>query len=152
VTVLDRHNRKLTMPELTLPADYIGQLIVRMRAIQGREAETDADSGSNATDDQAIDMLQETPGDLTRTAIRQEIRGLSPEEQSELVALLLTGRGDAEPEEWQTTKETAVESTGMPVDQYLLSEPLVADLWAEGLERLGFDVPLGDPAPPLPPI
>lgn len=139
------------MPELTLPSDYIGQLIVRMRAIQGREDETDADSGSNATDDQAIDTLQETPGDLTRAQLRAEIRGLSQEEQAELVALLLTGRGDAEPEDWQSTKETAAEGTGMPVDQYLMTEPLVADLWAEGLEKLGFDVPLGE-ASPIPPI
>jgi hypothetical protein len=141
----------LIMPELTLPSDYLGQLIVRMRAVQGREDETDTDSGSNATDDQAIDALQETPGDLTRDQLRAEIRGLSQEGQAELVALLLTGRGDAEPEEWQAIKETALESAGMPVDQYLLAEPLVGDLWAEGLERLGLDVPLGD-APPLPPI
>lgn len=139
------------MPELTLPSDYIGQLIVRMRAVQGREEETDADSGSNATDDQAIDALQETPGDLTRAHLRAEIRGLSQEEQAELVTLLLTGRGDAEPEEWQAIKESALESVGMPIDQYLMSEPLVADLWAEGLEKLGFDVPLGD-APPIPPV
>ncbi len=139
------------MPELTLPSDYIGQLIVRMRAVQGREEETDADSGSNATDEQAIDALQETPGDLTRAHLRAEIRGLSQEEQAELVALLLTGRGDAEPQEWQAIKETALESIGMPIDRYLMAEPLVADLWAEGLEKLGFDVPLGD-APPIPPV
>ncbi len=138
------------MADLTLSPDYIGRLIVKMRAVQGREGVTDADSGSNPADDNMIDALQNTPGDLSREELREEINGLSPEEQAELVALMWTGRGDAEPEDWAGTIELAASRRETPAAHYLMSEPLAADFWADGLDKLGLGVPIGDEAsPPL---
>jgi len=39
------------VPELSLTPGYIARLIVKMRAVQGRENLTDPMSGSNAPDD-----------------------------------------------------------------------------------------------------
>jgi len=132
------------MPELSLSPDYVARLIVKMRGVQGREGLTDPQSGSNAPDDDEIDALQDTPGDLSREEIREEIIGLSPGEQAELVALLWTGRGDAEPEDWSATVKLAGDRHETPAPRYLMSEPLVADFWADGLEKLGVGVPMGD--------
>jgi hypothetical protein len=134
------------MAELSLAPDYVARLIVKLRSVQGRENVTDPQSGSNAPDDGEIDALQDGPGDLSREEIREEISGLSPGEQAELVALLWTGRGDAEPEDWSATVELAENRHETPSAHYLMAEPLVADFWADGLEKLGMGVRIGDDA------
>jgi hypothetical protein len=133
------------VPDLTLTPDYISRLIVKVRAVQGREGTVDIDSGSNPTDDNMVDMLQENPGDLSREELRQEIRGLGELSQAELVALLWTGRGDVEPEEWEATVRQAAERREMPTERYLLMQPLLAEYWAEGLEKLGIELPVSEP-------
>lgn len=131
------------VPDLSLTPDYISTLIVKMRAIQGREAPVDEDSGSNGIDDRMADALQDDPSDLSREELREEIRGLGPASQAELVALMWTGRGDAEPEDWNATVQLANERREMPTEDYLLEHPLVAEDWADGLEKLGIETPLG---------
>lgn len=126
----------------TIDPAYLGRLMARMRGVQGREMAVDEDSGSNPTDDDEIDALQDTPGDLSREELREEIRGLDDRQQAELVALLWTGRGDAEAEDWDDTVQAALERRETPTAHYLMSEPLVAEYWAEGAERLGFEIPI----------
>ena len=128
------------MPELSIPLDDMAELITPTRAIQGREAEVDPDAGSNPSDDKAIDAIQETPDDLTRTEVLNVIRDFDVDQQAELVALLWLGRGDAEPAEWEETVKLAADRRDVPTERYLLSQPLVAEYWAEGLERLGVGV------------
>jgi hypothetical protein len=129
------------MPDLSLSPDYIARLVFKMRGVQAREAEVDPDPGSNAIDDDMVDALQDSADDLSREEIREEIRDLGPEEQAELVALLWTGRGDAEPAEWDATLGMARERAVSPTEDYLLQEPLVAEYWAEGAEQLGITLP-----------
>ncbi len=136
------------MPTLSIPNDDLAQLIVRMRGLQAQEGEVDPDEGSNAIDDNAIDALQDSPDDLTRRQIMSIIRDYDDRQQAELVALLWTGRGDAEPEEWEQTVALAIERKTLPTAVYLMRQPLGAEHMAEGLERLGVDVPLSDPDEP----
>lgn len=131
--------------DLSISPDYVARLIVKMRGVQTREELVDPDPGSNPTDDRMVGTLQEGPGDLSRAEIVQEIAGLNPDQQNELVALMWLGRGDFEPAEWKTAVRTASERREQPTASYLLSQPLAADYWAEGLERLGFGVPVLDP-------
>lgn len=128
--------------ELSVAPDYLAHLIVMVRGIQGREAIVDEESGSNPTDDDAADALQETPGDLSRREVAAELRGLGPQTQAELVALMWTGRGDAEPDEWEQTVELAAASREMPTELYLMGTPLLAEYWADGMEKLGIEVPI----------
>lgn len=130
------------MTDLSITPDYLGRLIVKLRGLQARAGEVDEDSGSNAPDDNMIDAVQDTPGDLTRQEIREEIRALNERQQAELVALLWIGRGDAEPEAWEDTIALARERRDTPTDRYLLRQPLAAEYWAEGAERLGVAVPV----------
>lgn len=48
------------------------------------------------------------------------------------------GRGDADPDEWQKVGALAGERREMPTAQYLMDHPLVADEWAEALDKLGY--------------
>lgn len=128
--------------ELSVAPDYLARLIVMVRGVQGREALVDEESGSNPTDDDAADALQETPGDLSRREVAAELRGLGPQTQAELVALMWTGRGDAEPDEWEQTVELAAASRERPTELYLMGTPLLAEYWADGMEKLGIEVPI----------
>jgi hypothetical protein len=131
------------MVTLSIPSDYLARLIVKMRGVQAREAEVDMDTGSNAADDRMIDAVQETPGDLSREEIGSEIMGLNERQQAELVALLWTGRGDAEPEAGDETVQMARERRDTPTTRYLLGQPLAAEHWEEGAERLGIELDHG---------
>lgn len=124
------------MPELTVDPNYVEMLAVKVRGLFGKEP-TDEEDASNAVDDDGADLLHEAPGDLTRAEIEAEIRGLSPEERSELIALMWLGRGDGEEEEWPELLAQAKEAPSNGAVATLLDEPLVADFWDEALERLG---------------
>lgn len=128
---------------LSIDPDYLARLIVKVRGLEAREAVVDPESGSNATDDGMRDVLQDTPGDLSRSEVLREIAGLNERQQAELVALLWTGRGDVEPEEWAQTVETARGRKETPTPRYLLSDPLLPEYWREGAARLGIEIPLG---------
>ena len=88
-----------TAPMLSIQPDYLARLIVKVRGVQARAGEVDPDTGSNPIDDKMVDAVQDGRGDLSREEIREELQGLDAEQQAELVALMWTGRGDAEPEE-----------------------------------------------------
>lgn len=133
-----------TTPDLSISIDYLERLIFKTRAVQAKEAEVDPGESSNPTDDNEWEVLQDSPGDLSREEVRLEIRGLNRRQQAELVALLWLGRGDAEPEDWEETVRLADESRERPTEDYLLGQPLVADLWADGLERIGRELHIDD--------
>ena len=81
-------------PELILTETVVSNLVLRLRGVQGREAVSDPNSGSNPIDDGMIDALQTGVGDLSRQEVRQHISELSPQEQVQLVAMFWIGRGD----------------------------------------------------------
>ena len=65
--------------------------------------------------------------DLSREEVVEEIQGLMPRQQAELVTLI--GRGDREPEEWDELVARAVERRAVPTENYLLDPPLLAEHW-----------------------
>jgi Protein of unknown function (DUF3775) len=133
-----------TQATLSISSDYLARLVVKTRGLQAREGEVDPRSGSNATDDNMIDALQDTVGDLSRLEVQQELQGLDDRQQAELVALMWIGRGDAEPEEWNQTVELARQLKDGPTPRYLLRHPLVAEHWQEGAAKLGIELAIGD--------
>jgi hypothetical protein len=128
------------MAELSIDRQYLRTLIVKVRTVMGKEGTVSPDKASNFTDDAAPpESLQAEPGDLTREELVAELRGLSPLEQAELVALLWVGRENAEVEEWDATVERASERRETPTESYLLDHPLLAEYWLEGLTKLGYN-------------
>lgn len=125
------------MDELTIEPGYLRSLILRIRALMAKEDTVIPDDGGNATDDAGPEALQETPGDLNREEILEEFEGLNEDELLELVALMWVGRGDADVESWAETLELARDRREGDTAEYLLGHPLVADYWAEGLDKLG---------------
>jgi len=125
------------MDELTIEPGYLRNLILRIRALMVKEDTVMPDTGGNATDDAGPEALQETPGDLNREEILEEFEGLNDDQRAELVALMWIGRGDADAGSWGETLQLARDRREGDTAEYLLGHPLVADYWAEGLDKLG---------------
>jgi hypothetical protein len=121
---------------MDIALDKVCALIRQARRFDVKEGVTDPDSGSNATDDNQIDVLEPTADDPTEGEIRAFVRGLNVDEQANLVALVWMGRGDFEPEEWDAAVRQALEGGAVSTADYLLGIPNLPDLLDEGLAAL----------------
>lgn len=125
------------MPELTISPEKVQFLIEKARQFDVKEAASDPDSGSNGTDDDMIDVLADDGRDPVGQEIASFINALSEDEQIDLVALMRLGRGDGTIEEWQDLRGQAAEGRNEHTVRYLLGEPMLGDLLAEGLDEFG---------------
>jgi len=128
------------MDELTIPSDIMDDLVERMRGYMAREdVPAPARQPDESEDENYAFSMESRAGDPQRKELWDEIDGLDDEHQAELVALMWIGRGDFEPEDWDTAIREAVQRHDGPTADYLLSHPLVADYWSDGLEALRGD-------------
>ena len=127
------------MPELAISAEKVAFLIEKTREFDVKEGVTDPDSGSNPTDDNMIDVLEDDGNDPVAREITALINGLTEDEQVDLIALMRLGRGDGGIEEWEELRREAGETLDTAAANYLLGEPLVSDYLAEGLSAFGID-------------
>lgn len=77
--------------------------------------------------------------DATR-GLHGYIAGMNAEEQADLVALMWVGRESFSAGEWHEAVETAVMEKTAPTEDYLISEPLLADYLEDGMDAMGLDV------------
>ena len=127
------------MPEISISAEKVAFLIEKTRQFDVKEGATDPASGSNATDDDMIDVLADTGRDPVVQEITSLVDGLSDDEQIDLLALMRLGRGDAEVGEWDRLWRETRDTREQPAARVLLGEPLVSDYLAEGLSAFGID-------------
>jgi hypothetical protein len=131
------------MPELTISAEEVAFLIEKAREFDAKEAASDPDSGSNAADDDMIDVLEDDANDPVAHELRSFITALNEDEQLDLVALTWLGRGDGTIDEWDELRGRAVDARAAyrrpsaETVRYLLGEPLLGDLLADGLDAFG---------------
>lgn len=122
---------------MDIALDKVCSLIRQARIFDVKEGLTDPDSGSNATDDNQIDVLESTVDDPTEGEIRAFVTGLNVDEAASLVALVWVGRGDFEPEDWDAAVEEARARREGATADYLVGIPNLPDLLDEGLAALG---------------
>jgi len=125
------------MPELTISADKVAFLIEKAREFDVKDAAADPDSGSNAVDDDMIDVLEDNGSDPVMREISGFIDAMTEDEQIDLVALMRLGRGDGTIEDWDELRREAADGRNDRTAQYLLGEPMLGDLLAEGLDAFG---------------
>jgi hypothetical protein len=125
------------MPELGISTEKVGFLIEKARQFDVKEAASDPDSGSNAADDDMIDVLQDNGQDPVVREISGFINALSEDERVDLIALMRLGRGDASIDEWDDLRAEAAGQRDRHTARYLLGEPMLGDLLAQGLDEFG---------------
>ncbi len=122
------------MPELAISTDKVTFLIEKARQFDVKEGATDPESGSNGADDDMIDVLEDNGADPVVKEIGGFISALTEDEQIDLVALMRLGRGDGTIEEWSELRREAADGRNGRTTSYLLGEPMLGDLLAEGLD------------------
>jgi hypothetical protein len=125
------------MPELAISTDKVTFLIEKARQFDVKEEATDSDAGSNGADDNMIDVLQDDGTDPVVQEISGFIAALTEDEQIDLVALMRLGRGDGTIEEWSELRREAADGRNGRTASYLLGEPMLGDMLAEGLDAFG---------------
>ena len=125
------------MPELTISPEKVAFLIEKAREFDVKELDSDPDSGSNGADDEMIDVLEDNGRDPVMRELTGFINALTEDEQIDLVALMRLGRGDGTLEEWNELRREAADGRNGRTASYLLGEPMLGDLLAEGLDAFG---------------
>lgn len=125
------------MPELSISTEQVGFLILKAREFDAKEEVSDPDEGSNATDDGMIDVLEDNADDPVVQEIAGFIDALSIDEQIDLVTLLRLGRGDGTADDWDSLRAEVAGGMNRRTASYLLGQPMLGDLLAEGLDELG---------------
>ncbi|QOG16377.1 MULTISPECIES: DUF3775 domain-containing protein [Bradyrhizobium] len=133
------------MPELAISAEKVAFIIEKAREFDVKEGDTDPDSGSNPSDDDSVDVLGDDGSDPVGSELGSFIAALNEDEQVDLVALTWLGRGEGTIDEWDDLRARAVEARGEyrrprhETVQYLLGDPMLGDLLADGLDEFGID-------------
>ena len=129
--------RPARAPHLDIPTDKLGFIILKAREYDVKESDSDPDEGSNATDDDNMDVLVDKPDDPVREELLGAIRDLNEEERVQLVALAWLGRGTYDLSEWRTALDTARSEHRKRTAEYLLGLPLLGDYLEDGLSMFG---------------
>lgn len=133
------------MPELAISAEKVAFIIEKAREFDVKDAASDSDSGSNPSDDDEIDVLEDTTFDPVAAELAGFIRAMNEDEQLDLVTLMWIGRGDGGADEWDDLRARAAETRAeykaprREAVQYLLGEPMLGDFLADGMDELGID-------------
>jgi len=122
-------------PDLTISPDDAFAILLKAREYDVKVPQTDPDSGSNPSDDGSVDALELGPKDDTRLELLSAIHDLNDNEQNDLIALILVGRGDFGLEQWDEAKQEAANIDRKHAGKYVAEIPLASDYLEEGLSQ-----------------
>jgi hypothetical protein len=128
------------MPTLSISPEKVAYLIVKAREFDVQDANSDPDSGSNASDDNMIDVLQDHADNPVQQEIRAFVGALDTDEKADLIALMQLGREDGTMAEWEAMRAQGMREHGGRVASYLLGQPLVSDYLEDGLDQFGISI------------
>lgn len=118
--------------ELSIPLETVCRIIIRAREYEAQVPEVDPDDGSNPTDDMDVEVLEDEDNTAVEEELRAIIEDLAEDEQVELIALSLVGRGTFDASEWDEAVEAANDELRDAAD-YLLGTPMLASELDAGL-------------------
>lgn len=122
--------------DLTISLETLCFIIARARQFDAKDVLTNENDASNATDDEALEILEDQAGDLTAQELTDAIRALNEDERLDLIALALLGAQEGEdwPDLRGEARQIDMEEGAI---RYLLSLPVLADYLEEAIERFG---------------
>jgi len=126
------------MPDLAISPEKVCFIIVKAREFDAKVAPIIPDVGSNPSDEQMREVLEDFADDPTYQELVSFLKALSEEETIHLLALLWLGRGDYTLDEWDTMIKEAESLSDARRPKSLLGKPLLSDYLEEGLNQLGY--------------
>jgi hypothetical protein len=129
-----------TPPELAIKPDEAFYILMKAREFDEKTPDSDPDSGSNPTDDGALDTLEDEPDDATEEELDSAIEALNDDAQLDLIALIWIGRGDFALSDWNEARAAARDIGRERLPRYVSGLPLVSDYLDEALAQLGYSL------------
>lgn len=123
--------------ELNIGADKVCYIIVKAREFDVKVPPVEPDPGSNPTDSDDSEVLEDYDDDPTRAELRAAIDDLNEDEVVDLIAMVWLGRGDFSRSEWREARALAGERHKQHSAAYLMGIPMLGDLLEEGFAELG---------------
>ncbi len=123
--------------ELSVPLETVCRIILRAREFEALVPDTDPDEGSDAIDDGAADEIEDGldedgNANPTEAELRAIIDDLADDEQAEVIALAMVGRGTFDASEWSDALDAAAEEIFDAAD-WLLGQPTLGSDLDAGL-------------------
>jgi hypothetical protein len=116
--------------ELTVALETVCRIILRAREYEALIPDTDPDEGSNASDDGMMDAIEDDGDNPAEAELRAYIDDLAEDEQAEVIALAMVGRGSFDASEWADALDAATEELDGVADWMLEQPTLSTDLEA----------------------
>jgi hypothetical protein len=123
---------------LSISPEKVCYLVIKAREYDAKDALTEPDPASNASDDMMVSVLEDQPDDPVESELESLISDLNEDEQIDLVALSWLGRGDGSFEDWKAIRAEAADAhNDRTTSSYLLGTPLLADYLEEAIAQFG---------------
>ncbi len=116
--------------ELAIALESVCRLILRLREFEALVPDSDPDDASNPTDDGQIDAIEDDGENPAEQEVRAIVDDMAEDEQAEVIALALVGRGTYDATEWADALEAAADETSDAADWMLQQPTLSTDLEA----------------------
>jgi uncharacterized protein DUF3775 len=129
------------MPELRISTEKVCALIEAAREVAGKVPPTTGDDTTTG-DDSELETLEDPEGigedeDARRQEMIEFIAGLNVDEQTDLLALILVGRGDYDAAEWDDAVAEAESRIAARDPDYMIGDAALPEYLGDGLEALG---------------
>lgn len=127
--------------ELSISLETVCRIIIRAREYEAQVPTSDPDDGSNPTDDRDVAVLDDDANTSVEEELTAIIGDLAEDEQAELIALALVGRGTYDASEWEEAL-AAAEDERADAAGYLMGLAMLAGYLDAGLAA--FDLSCDD--------
>ena len=138
--MIEINEARASAPELSIDPDDAFYILMKAREFEAKTPESDPDSGSNATDDNALDVLEDRADDATQAELVSAITNLSDDALLDLLALIWIGRGDFTFAEWDEARDAARDIGRERAPRYICGAPLVSDFLDQALSDIGLSL------------
>jgi hypothetical protein len=126
------------MPELGIDPEKVCEFIEAAREVSGLEPSTAGDAATEADDSPLADVVESPRGmDPRRREMIAFIAGLDAQEQLNLLALILLGRGDFGIEEWEDALAAARDAIDDKSADFMIGDSALPGYLMEALELFG---------------
>ena len=113
-------------------------IAIKAHAFDAKVEVGEPDLGSNPSDENMREVLEDRADDATEDELQALIDGLNVDQQVDLVALTWLGRGDFTAGEMEEARKAARDAHNEHTARYLLGIPLLGDYLEEGLSALNY--------------
>jgi len=125
------------MPELQIATDKLCYLIVKTRAFEVLVAPEGNYDGSDAADDHFMAVLEDSEDNPVLEELESFLADLNEDEMTEVLTLLMIGRGDYAVADWDEAEATAGGMREERRSRRLLAIPLLPDYLENAMGELG---------------